>query len=216
MPSPVKAIAFDFNGTLSHDEPIMCAIYERLFAEHGRPITEAEYYESLAGNTEEAIIGGWLGVEGEELAILVAERIRRYAVAVADGHTVTPGVREAVRYAAARVQVAVVSGAFREEIEPVLATAEIAELFGTIVTADDVVNGKPHPECYELLVQRLGDGVTSNDVLVFEDTEAGIAAAKDAGLRCVAVRGTLPDERLARADELVDRIDAGLMRRLLE
>jgi beta-phosphoglucomutase len=210
----VKAIAFDFNGTLSHDEPIMCAVYEQLFAERGRPITEAEYYATLAGNTEEAIIGGWLGVDGEELAALVAERIRRYGVAVAGGHTVTPELRAAVRYAASRVPVAIVSGAFREEIEPVLAAAGIAGLFQTLVTADDVVDGKPQPECYELCVRRLG-GVTPGQVVAFEDTEAGVSAAKDAGLRCLAVRGTLPDERLGRADELVDRIDVALIRRLL-
>ncbi len=211
----VRAIAFDFNGTLSHDEPIMCAIYERLFAEQGRPMTEAEYYGTLAGNTEEAIIGGWLGVEGDELARLVAERIRRYQEAVADGSTVLPALREAVRYAAARVPVAVVSGAFREEIEPVLEAAGLRDAVGMLVTADDVANGKPHPECYELLVRRLGDGVAPGDVLVFEDTEAGVAAAKDAGARCIAVRGTLPDARLARADELVDAIDVELLRRLL-
>jgi beta-phosphoglucomutase len=217
MHGVVRAVAFDFNGTLSDDEPIMCAIYERLFAEHGRPMTEAQYYSSLAGNTEEAIIGGWLGVEGEELAELVAERVRRYQRAVADGSTVTPSHREAVRYAAARVPVAVVSGAYREEIEPVLAASGIAALFDTLVTADDVSNGKPHPESYELLVERLGDGIAPSDVLVFEDTEAGITSAKDAGVRCIAVRGTLPDERLAGAgaDELVDAIDVELMRRLL-
>ncbi len=178
-------------------------------------MSESDYYETLAGNTEEAIIGGWLGATGDELAALVAERIRRYGVAVADGNTVTAAMRHAVRHAAAHVPIAVVSGAFREEIEPVLAAAGLRELFAYLVTADDVVNGKPHPECYELLVARLGDGVAPEHVLAFEDTEAGITAAKGAGLRCVAVRGTLPDERLARADELVDRIDADLIRRLL-
>jgi beta-phosphoglucomutase len=211
----VRAVAFDFNGTLSNDEPIMCAIYEQLFAERGRPMSEADYYTSLAGTTEEAIIGGWLGVEGDELASLVAERIRRYQVAVADGNTVTAGLREAVRYAAARVPVAVVSGAYREEIEPVLEAAGVRNLFAFLVTADDVSNGKPHPESYELLVERLGAGVAPEDVVVFEDTEAGVAAAKDAGVRCLAVRGTLPDDRLGRADDLVDGIDVELMRSLL-
>jgi beta-phosphoglucomutase len=209
------ALAFDFNGTLSHDEPIMCAIYEELFAEHGRPMSARDYYDTLAGNTEEAIIGGWLGVEGEELAALVAERIHRYSVAVADGSTVTAVMREAVHYAGERVPLAVVSGAFREEIEPVLAAAGLHELFAFLVTADDVVKGKPDPECYEQLVARLGDGVRPHDVVVFEDTEAGIAAAKGAGLRCLAVRGTLADERLAQADELVDGIDVELIRRLV-
>ena len=212
---PTRAIVFDFNGTLSDDEPIMFAIYERLFAEEGRPVTEADYFGALAGNTEEAIIGGWLGVDGDELRRLVAERIRRYQDAVADGSTVGVAVREAVREAATRVPVAVVSGAFREEIAPVLEAAGIADLFVTLVTADDVANGKPDPECYRLLVERLDGGIRPDEVVVLEDTAAGIAAAKGAGVRCVAVRGTLPDERLAAADEIVDAIDVGLVRRLL-
>ena len=215
MSTRPRAIAFDFNGTLSDDEPIMCAIYERLFAEHGRPMSQDDYYGTLAGNTEEAIIGGWLGVEGEELASLVAERIRRYREAVADGSTVTPDLRESVRYAAARVPVAIVSGAFREEIEPVLDAAGLRSAFVFLVTADDVVRGKPAPECYELLVRRLGDSVVPADVVVFEDTEAGVASARGAGVRCIAVRGTLPGDRLSQADEIVDRIDVGLIRRLL-
>ncbi|TML69220.1 MAG: HAD family phosphatase [Actinobacteria bacterium] len=215
MSTRPRAIAFDFNGTLSDDEQIMCAIYEQLFAEHGRPMSQDDYYAALAGNTEEAIIGGWLGVTGKELAALVAERIKRYQEAVAGGSTVTPELRESVRYAAARVPVAVVSGAFREEIEPVLDAAGLDGLFAFLVTADDVVRGKPDPECYERLVRILGDGMVPADVVVFEDTEAGVASAKGAGVRCIAVRGTLPSDRLSRADEIVDLIDVGLMQRLL-
>ena len=77
--------------------------------------------------------------------------------------------------------------------------AGIAGDLSTIVTADDVEHGKPHPEGYRLALERLG--VDAARTVAFEDTEAGVASAKDAGLYCVAVRGTLPDERLARADE---------------
>src|SRR5690348_7655442 len=42
MPS---AIVFDFNGTLSDDEPVMCEIFQTLFAEHGKPLTERKYYD---------------------------------------------------------------------------------------------------------------------------------------------------------------------------
>lgn len=211
----VRAVAFDFNGTLSDDEPLLCAIYRDLFAEQGRPLTEAEYYATLAGSSEEAIIGGWLGVEGDELAALVAERIRRYQERSADGRMIHRAVREAVRYASARVPIAAVSGAFRAEIGPVLEGAGIADAFTTLVTADDVVNGKPHPESYELLVTRLGHAIEASDVLVFEDTEAGVAAAVDAGCRCIAVRGTVAPERLSRAEELIDAIDVGVLGRLL-
>ena len=112
-----------------------------------------------------------------------------------------------------RVPVAIVSGAFRAEIEPVVEAAGIAGDVTTLVAADDVTKGKPHPEGYLRALERLE--VEPADAVAFEDTEAGVASAKAAGLRCLAVRGTLPDERLSAADELVDRIDVALIRRLV-
>ena len=208
----VRALMFDFNGTLSHDEPLLLAIYQGIFARHGRPLTEAEYFGQLAGLSEEAIVGGWLGIEGPPLQALMAERIASYT-AVADGSTVTETVRAAVREAAARVPVAIVSAAFRTEIVPVVEAAGLAPELTAIVAADDVEHVKPHPEAYLLALDRLG--VAASEAVAFEDTEAGIASAKAAGLHCLAVRGTLPDIRLHEADEIVDRIDAALVRRLL-
>jgi len=208
-----EALVFDFNGTLSDDEPLLLSIYQELFARYGRPLREQEYVDHLAGNTEEAIIGTWLGVDGPLLAMLVQERVAAYTVLAASGSTVTTAVREAVRYGAGRVPVAIVSGAFRAEIQPVVAAAGISGDLSTIVTADDVEHGKPHPEGYRLALERLG--IDAARTVAFEDTEAGVASAKDAGLYCIAVRGTLPDERLARADELVDGIDLALVERLL-
>ena len=62
-----SAVIFDFNGTLSHDEPVLLRIYQELFAAHGRPLSAGEYFSQLAGNSEEAIIQGWLDVDGAEL-----------------------------------------------------------------------------------------------------------------------------------------------------
>jgi HAD superfamily hydrolase (TIGR01509 family) len=213
--TPIRAVVFDFNGTLSDDEPVLCSIYAELFAQHGRPMSEAEYYGTLAGNSEEAIIGGWLDVDGVELERLVAERIERYRAAVADGSTVLAHVREAVRYAAERVPVGLVSGAFRPEVEPVLAAAGLSPLFGALVTAEDVAAGKPAPDGYVEVVRRLGPGLAPGETVAFEDTEAGIASAKAAGLVCFGVLGTLPAERLAAADDVVDAVTPELMRRLL-
>jgi beta-phosphoglucomutase len=204
------AAVFDFNGTLSDDEPIMYAVYAELFGELGHPLTEQEYYDELAGHTEEEIFRRWLGrVEPE----LVADRIARYRARVSDGTTVEPGVREAVRHAAARVPIAVVSGAALEEIDPVLEAAGIAPLFRAIVAADHVADGKPHPEGYLLAAELLG--VAPEQTVAFEDTEAGVGAAKAAGLYCVGITRTLGPERLAAADELIPALDLAAVRRLL-
>ena len=212
---PVRAVIFDFNGTLSHDEPILCEIFSDLFAEYGRPLSAQEYFDELAGLSDPEVVRTWLGRDHPSVDEVIQRRIARYRERVTDGSSVPGQVREAVRYAAARVHVAVVSGAARAEIVPVIQAAGLAALVGPIVAAEDVAQGKPHPAGYLRALTLLDGGVDAADVLVFEDTEAGIASAKAAGMRCIAVLGTLAPKRLAAADEIVPAIDVELMKRLL-
>ena len=213
---PVRAVIFDFNGTLSHDEPILCEIYSDLFAEYGRPLSAQEYFDELAGLSDPEIVRTWLGRDHPSVDEVIQQRIARYRERVADGSSVPGQVREAVRYAATRVHIAVVSGAASAEIVPVIQAAGLAALIGPIVAAEDVAQGKPHPAGYLRALTLLDGGVDASDVFVFEDTEAGIASAKAAGIRCIAVLGTLAPDRLAAADEIVPAIDVELMQRLLE
>ena len=211
---PVKAIVFDFNGTLSDDEPVLCEIFVEMFTQRGRPLSAQEYYDHLAGRSDPEIVLAWLGRDYPDVEGAVAERVQRYRDAVADGSTVHEHVREAVKYAAARVPLAICSGAARSEIEPVVSAAGLMPLFRGIVSSDDVVHGKPHPEGF-LKALELLDGAAPHEVLGIDDTEAGVASAKDAGLLVFAKLGTLDPHRLARADELIERIDVELMQRLL-
>jgi beta-phosphoglucomutase len=210
-----RAVIFDFNGTLSQDEPILCEIFVELFAEHGKPMSAQEYFDELAGLSDPEVVRTWLGREHPDVNEVIRERIVRYRAAVADGSSIPDKVRAAVRYAAGRVPVAIVSGAAREEIEPVLEAAGLRAAFAVLVSSDDVERGKPDPEGYRTALSLLDGDIDAGDVLVVEDTEAGIAAAKGAGMRCVAVLGTLAPERLAAADEIVERIEVPLMQRLL-
>jgi beta-phosphoglucomutase len=211
---PVGALIFDFNGTLSDDEPLLCEIFSHLFAEHGRPMSAQEYFDQLAGLSDPEIVTTWLGEDHPDVQAVIDERVTRYRAAAADGSTVHEHVREAVRYAGGRAPLAICSGAARDEIEPVVEAAGLAGCFRAVVTSDDVIHGKPDPEGYLKALALLEADPT--DAIVFEDTEAGIASARAAGVgRVLAVRTTLEPHRLATADELVDRIDIDLIRRLL-
>jgi HAD superfamily hydrolase (TIGR01509 family) len=110
--------------------------------------------------------------------------------------------------------VAIVSGAASAEIVPVVRAAGLEPLFQAIVPSDAVTHGKPDPEGYLKALELLG--VPAGDAVAFEDTESGVASAKDAGMRCIAVRGTLKPDRLARADELIDALDLAAVRRLFD
>jgi HAD superfamily hydrolase (TIGR01509 family) len=210
----VRAVIFDFNGTLSDDEPILCEIFMHLFAEHGKPMSAQEYFDRLVGLSDPEIVRTWLGDDDPDVEVVIEERTRRYRDAVADGSSVHEHVREAVRFAASRVPLAICSGAARAEIEPVVDAAGLAACFETIVSSDDVAHGKPDPEGYAKALAALG--VDPADSLVVEDTEAGVASARAAGVgRVVALQTTLDPRRLMEADMLIDRLDLAVMRRYL-
>ena len=204
------AVAFDFNGTLSDDEPLLARVYAELFGELGRPLSEREYFEQLAGHTDEEMLRLWLGRSDPAL---IEERVDRYCALAADGRTVAAETREAVAFAAGLVPVAIVSAALRREIDAVVDGARLRPQLALIVSQDDVSHGKPDPECYLLAAERLA--VPPEELLVFEDTDVGVTAAKAAGCRVAALTRTVGAERLRHADELVERIDVPTLERLL-
>ena len=205
----MRALLVDFNGTLSDDEPILCRIFQELFAEAGKPVTEDEYYTLLAGFSDREIVQMWLGRDDPALLERKSARYRE----LADGSTVSEEAREAVRYAAERAAVGVVSGSARAEIQPVLEASGVAESITVVVSEDDIRQSKPDPEGYLIALHLLG--VDAADAAAVEDSEAGVAAAKAAGLYCAGVTTTQPPERLAAADELALRVDRDLIARLL-
>jgi HAD superfamily hydrolase (TIGR01509 family) len=211
-PRLVAALLFDFNGTISDDEGVQCAIYRELFAAQGRPLDEQEYFDELAGRSDPEIVERWLGAGHPAAAEVLERRVQLFRERAGDGSTVPPHVREAVLRAAGRAGLAIVSGATRSEVETVLRAAGL-DVFDVIVSAEGVTRGKPDPEGYLLALEQLR--VQAADAVAIEDTPPGIAAAKAAGLRCVAVLGTTPRERLAEADEIASRLDSGLVDRLL-
>jgi len=127
---------------------------------------------------------------------------------------VPQAAREAVAAAAALVPVGIVTTGERVVLDEVLAAAGLDQHVAFAVTAEDVSKTKPDPEGYLVALERLG-GVPAAEVLVFEDTPVGVQAARAAGMHCVAVVGTVPRERLAAADEVIEVLDAAAVRRLV-
>ena len=83
------------------------------------------------------------------------------------------------------VQLGLASNSPRFLVDDALATAGLTDAFEAIVTSDDVAHAKPAPDIYLLACQRLG--VSPSEALALEDSASGVAAAKAAGLTCIAV-----------------------------
>lgn len=98
---------------------------------------------------------------------------------------------------------ALVTSSSQSKMENVYrALPHLKACFGSIVTAEDVNESKPSPECYLKAAERLG--VNARDCIVFEDSLAGIRAGKAAGMRVIALETTLSREELAgKADMII-------------
>jgi beta-phosphoglucomutase len=213
------AIILDFNGTLSLDEPVLDRVFRELFAERGIVFDSAFYYRELAGLADPEIVARGFALHGvepdpDDLEWMLRERIARYREVVLAEPTVTPAAAAFVRAAAARVPLAIGSGALREEIDFVLHQHGLTECISAIVTADDVAAGKPDPETYLRcldLLRRTAPVLAPGDCLVFEDSRHGVAAAHAAGMRCAAVASTPDAEARARADHVVQDLGPELI-----
>jgi sugar-phosphatase len=118
-----------------------------------------------------------------------------------------------VRFASAWVPVVVVTSAWRAEVAPVLDAADVARLLAGAVCADDVARHKPAPDAYLAALELTG--VEPERAVAIEDSEAGIAAARAAGIRCAALPTTMPVERLRAADLLLDGLTPASVASLL-
>lgn len=198
---PPRAVVFDFNGTISDDEPLLAELFVQIFGEIGVDVTEERYWGEFAGYSDPEIVERILTETGrQDPAVaqgLLDRRAELYLARAGAGETVHPEVAACVREIADRVPVAVASGAVRVEVEAVLEGSGLRPLLATVVTADDVAQGKPDPEGYLIALDRLG--LPGSAALSFEDTHFGVMAAVAAGMRCVGVGTTMSAERLRNA-----------------
>ena len=107
------------------------------------------------------------------------------------------------------------SGAARSEISSTLGAAGLMDAIDLIVAAEDVPRGKPAPDGYVEAHRRLAPELAAGDVLAFEDTEVGVVSALAAGLRCIAVLGTMRPDRLRAAERVVPALDPVVIREVL-
>jgi len=101
-----------------------------------------------------------------------------------------------------------VSSAHSEEVMTILERNQIEQFFGAIVTADSVKAHKPAPDPYRRALELLNLKDRPTLTVVFEDTWAGIAAAKAAGLKAFAVRHPFNRKQdLTDAEKIFDSLE---------
>ena len=200
--SMTKAIIFDMNGVLIDDEHIHELAFGKVLLNYGVKISHDDYQKICAGKTDRA---GF-----EELAktykipidpdAAILEKGKYYLSLFPSQKRTFLGAIELVRALSQKYVLALTSSAVKDEVELILQTFKIRELFKTIVSAEDVEHGKPDPEPYLLTARKLG--LSPKDCVAIEDSPSGIHSAIASGMTCLAITTTHSKEELKQANQI--------------
>ena len=195
-----EAVIFDMDGVLIDSGVHHRAAWRALLAELGEEPAHPEFWRLTIGRPSEEALPLLLGrpVPDHE-SWRLARRKRDLYVGFARGGTVpVSGVRDFVAaLSGLGVPRAVGTSASRFDVDGMLAGVGLRRHFDVIVTADDVTQGKPDPEVYELAAARLG--MPAGSCLVFEDSLVGVVAARRAGMRAIGVTTAHSEAELCQA-----------------
>lgn len=185
---PAPAVVFDLDATLVDSEPTYYEAARRLLAEHGAPgFTWAEHLAFIGIGVHEtlAALRARYGIEAP-VAELVAAQDVLYLELARTSTEVFPQMRQFVELLHRRgVAMAVASGSSRAAIEAVLEGTGLDAYLTTYVSAEEVAHGKPEPDVFLEAARRLG--APPAGCVVLEDSAPGAAAARAAGMRCIAI-----------------------------
>jgi beta-phosphoglucomutase-like phosphatase (HAD superfamily) len=186
---PLHAVLFDMDGTLVDSEASHWQIWREVLARWSVELDEPTYQRWHAGmptwdNAVDLVARVALPIDVAALAELKAVHTRRFLAE--QRFVLQPGAVAALDWCAAHgLRVALVTGASQESIRLVLGPHGLLARFETLVGMDDVPRNKPHPDGYLLALQRLGLGADA--AVALEDSQHGVAAARAAGLACLAL-----------------------------
>lgn len=206
-------ILFDYNGVIVTDEPLHAEAMRTVLQPHGVEISQALYDKWCFGQPDRDSFENIKTLFPDQLqqastAELIQKKFEIYNQLITNKSILAPGIREALETLRPDFEMGIVSGALRDEIEPLLMKENLARYFKVIITAAETSKGKPNPEGYLKGLAELGLPATS--VVAIEDSPAGIQAANAAGLKCIGV-----DQPADWTIKTISQLDRRLIEKIL-
>jgi len=197
-----EAIIFDMDGTLLDSVDLHAQAWQEAFAHFGYNF-DFPRIRSQIGKGGDQLLPVFLSPEdlqsrGKEIS---EYRSRLFKETYLPRIKPFPGVRQLFEKVRLNGQKAVIaSSAKGDELTDFERIAGIQDLVDTETSSADAKRSKPHPDIFEAALNRLGNGISKDRVIVVGDSPHDAEAAKNAGLRTVGVRcGGFPESDLRSA-----------------
>ena len=186
-----RAVLWDLDGTLIDSMPYHWEAWNDVLQPLGYHFS-AESFAPTNGLRNEEIVRDFLKIDrpqSEITAIVLAKEVRYRSIMRERGLPLLPGAEHWLKALhAGGWRQAVVTSAPRLNVAAVIDATHLDRLIDTIVCAEDVIKGKPHPEPFLLAADRLS--VDPARCIVVEDAQIGLEGARRAGMKSIGVLTT--------------------------
>ena len=198
----LQAIIWDLDGVIVDTSDQHRRSWQQLAAETGVTFTDEDFWHTFGRSNAAIIPLFWgAGLSPEEVMALADRKEVAFRALLRDTLRPLPGALELLQAArAAGLKQSLASSAPMENITLIVAQLGLDRWLDTIVSGDRLPRGKPDPAIFLLAAARLS--IAPARCVVIEDAPAGVAAAKSAGMACLAVTNSHPASALAAADRI--------------
>lgn len=187
-----QALIFDCDGTLADTIPLHLRAWTESLLAVGA-VLPSSWYLARVGVSRGDLLRQFRDEFGGDFdaGAVSDEQMRLFHAGISTVREIGPAANVA-RSAHRRVPLAVASGGHRAMVTATIDAIGLTPLFDAIVTIEDVRQGKPAPDLFLEAARRLG--VSPTGCVVYEDSDEGLEAARQAGMRAVDVRRGLGEE----------------------
>jgi len=204
----VKAVIFDMDGVIIDSEPVQMKAINLVMAQWSVQLEEKDFIPMIGRRLADdyEYLQNKFGVPIPFEAFF-RQKTDAYQQLMKNEAVEMPGLTPLLkRLQSAGIKAAIASGSCPEDIEMVVNALRITAYFENLTSGHEVVNGKPHPEIYQLAANRLG--IPYADCAAIEDTCYGVQSSKDAGMKCIAFPHPYTRHQdFSRADASVSSLD---------
>ncbi|MFC1981722.1 HAD family hydrolase [Chloroflexota bacterium] len=206
--SGLEAVIWDLDGVIADTAPYHFEAWQGTFQGRGVDYSEEDFKRNF-GQTNDTIIRNILGGNISQNGVdnIADEKEENFRRRIAHNIRPLPGAVGLIRLLSGHgVKMAIASSTPMVNLQLIISGLGINSCFQAIVSGDEVAEGKPNPQVFLLAAQKLG--MAPHSCIVIEDAVAGVAAARAAGMKCLAVTNTHPTAKLEEADLVVDTLES--------
>ncbi len=204
----IKAIIFDLDGVLLDSVGRDIAITVRVFNKFGYSITQSDEQCIIGWHPADRIsfFAKKFNIPEEEQRLIVADEKRLYRELWDSTSKLLPEVKETLETIKNKgLKLALATTSTSDSVSKFMQKFQLQSYFKLILTREDASQRKPNPEIYIKARNELG--YNTDEIIVVEDTEIGVTAAKSAGLQCVAIPNQYTkNQDFSRADYVIKSI----------